>query len=602
MAKAFFYPDHSSVDGIFTGGTTYNIPPYQRPYSWQSVGKSDKNNQVIQMWDDLWLFFSENPDNNMEYFLGSMVVIADQQKLRTFEVIDGQQRLTTLLLLFAAMRCFLREVNAPTVSSAAEDQRDRLREFFRDAELQLERLLYNVEGLGLRRKLKLKIERREGAVFDLDSVLNQAIDCQAPARLQGSDRRHREVALRYFQNRDYFINRMRQTFLTAGALTEDQARRFDQFALFLQRRVALVVIKTEGFQIAYRIFEILNNRGLPLTNLDLLRNFLIKELADQQVTDAVQRWERLERSYAFTEDFVNRWTESINGKQPQFSAFNDLQIIYQREYRDSLEGPRVLRFYQDLEQDLGRYTLLMEEERIEDLDIRSAVRFVRRLDNERYNLDLLLALFRAHDYRGAAHAEVLQFLLAYRRWGLYFQLVPASGRFPTRQVYAAISQLRQGHRDQAHLNFVLDDGQRAKLALSLDEPIPDNETAKLLLAACIWDEQRAIDDVVSLQFDYEKATLEHIIPQDPDEGTNWLADFTPEFRKHYTYRVGNMTLLTQRMNSSNRHFDFSKKAQNYRKTHLPMTRELGQLAMISKEYIEQRHRELLAKLRALFEV
>jgi hypothetical protein len=59
------------------------------------------------MWDDLWEFHCNNKTDK-EYFLGSMVVI-EQSSTRTFEVVDGQQRLTTLALLFAAMSCFLQE-------------------------------------------------------------------------------------------------------------------------------------------------------------------------------------------------------------------------------------------------------------------------------------------------------------------------------------------------------------------------------------------------------------------------------------------------------------------------------------------------------------
>ena len=106
-----FTPTHRSLDQIFEPGATYLVPAYQRPYSWESLGKSDQNNQVNRMWDDLWGFFEESPPDK-EYFLGSMVIIA--RGLRTSEVIDGQQRLTTVSLLFAAMRCFLRGVGGQT--------------------------------------------------------------------------------------------------------------------------------------------------------------------------------------------------------------------------------------------------------------------------------------------------------------------------------------------------------------------------------------------------------------------------------------------------------------------------------------------------------
>ena len=138
-----FTPEHSPLDRIFAADTTYRIPAYQRPYSWQAVGKSERDSQVVQMWDDLWSFFEDNRQNNKEYFLGSMVIIEDRTKVRTFEVIDGQQRLTTLLLLFAAMRCFLQEVER---APAGFPEGSRERTWLARSTQKLESFIYNEEG------------------------------------------------------------------------------------------------------------------------------------------------------------------------------------------------------------------------------------------------------------------------------------------------------------------------------------------------------------------------------------------------------------------------------------------------------------------------
>lgn len=94
LLTAVFTPSHKSLFSLFEPGTVYIIPSYQRPYSWQALGKSDRNSQVNQMWDDLWEFFEDEELEKKEYFLGSMVLI--ERERSQYEVIDGQQRLTTV--------------------------------------------------------------------------------------------------------------------------------------------------------------------------------------------------------------------------------------------------------------------------------------------------------------------------------------------------------------------------------------------------------------------------------------------------------------------------------------------------------------------------
>lgn len=108
-----FTPEYKVINDLFAREVRYVIPEYQRPYSWGCEGKSDKNNQVNNMWDDLYGYFvSEKKES---YFLGSMVLIGNGD--RVYQVVDGQQRLTTIVLLFAAIKCFMLEV-AKEISGA----------------------------------------------------------------------------------------------------------------------------------------------------------------------------------------------------------------------------------------------------------------------------------------------------------------------------------------------------------------------------------------------------------------------------------------------------------------------------------------------------
>ena len=148
MANELFHPEHSSVNTLFTEGEKYTIPTYQRPYSWESIGKSDRNNQINNMRKDFY-DFHVNPDNvDKEYFFGSIVVF---KKVGLVQVVDGQQRLTSLMLLLASMKCFLFNIK--------DNSSPDLNTFIDGAIQTFDSLLFNKDGLDLVPTLKLKIER-----------------------------------------------------------------------------------------------------------------------------------------------------------------------------------------------------------------------------------------------------------------------------------------------------------------------------------------------------------------------------------------------------------------------------------------------------------
>lgn len=595
MGSTVFSPQHRSLDEIFSSQSTYSIPAYQRPYCWQSLGKSDRDSQVIQLWEDLIHFFQENHANSKEYFLGSMVIIQDPSKVRTFSVIDGQQRLTTLLLLFAAMRCFLRK-QAPRAPA-------ELQSWCGKAIDTLTRFIYNEAGFGLAPELKLKIMRTIGP--DMDRILESSLACEDESSALALPEKHQAAALRYYRNRAYFEEQIQGLFLAGPdrTLNLQKAAEFDGFFRFLQARVALVIITTTDFETAYGIFEILNNRGLQLNNLDLLRNFLMQEMVLAQLDAPEQRWERLEQDYRFTEDFLGRWTESVRAAQPHTSAFNDVVRFYQDPaYEPTSPGQRRIdRFMADLERNLGYYTLISDEDRIEDTAVRHAIAFIKLLGNERYGTDLLLALLRRFDYDGgAADPAMLAFLRVYRRHALYVYLL---GRFSSAQIYAAIRALRDGDDATARHIFALGPQERRQLVESLRGPIRSNEQAKRLLAAYYWyAEETDPQDVVDQQLVFDRVTLEHILPQEPAAGTNWSTDFDAAFREEYTHRLGNMTLVTLSRNASLRNFGWDRKRAAYERTRLRLTVDLAASETLTPDDIRRRHEAIVGALLRLFEL
>ncbi|MPN05739.1 hypothetical protein SDC9_152992 [bioreactor metagenome] len=97
-----FTPHSLMIQQIFgDSNALYQIPRYQRPYRWI-------DDQVEKLWDDLYEAFQEGTEN---YFLGSIILAADNIKSAYYDVVDGQQRLTTLTILLCVIRDLFPNLN-----------------------------------------------------------------------------------------------------------------------------------------------------------------------------------------------------------------------------------------------------------------------------------------------------------------------------------------------------------------------------------------------------------------------------------------------------------------------------------------------------------
>jgi uncharacterized protein with ParB-like and HNH nuclease domain len=298
-----FTPEQKVINDLFAREVKYIIPEYQRPYSWDCEGKSDRNNQVNSMWDDLYGYFSEGKKET--YFLGSMVLIGNGD--RVYQVIDGQQRLTTTVLLFAAFKCFIQDVKPTLVNP-------ELISFSNDVITEIDDLIFDKTRFGaVTLAKKVKIEKSTG--FDFDKILDAAINCETFKKddYKGTKSEYIVVAERYFKNKDYFVEQLKKCFLTNGNFEMSDAKRLNEFLHFVKNKISVVRILTDSFDVAYHIFEILNNRGLPLSNKDLFRNFIIREfdaikntdIANSQI-DPTEKWTQLEDNYELRDEFISR--------------------------------------------------------------------------------------------------------------------------------------------------------------------------------------------------------------------------------------------------------------------------------------------------------
>lgn len=217
-----------SIYRIFSNEYVFRIPPYQRPYAWTPE-------QARDLIDDLLGFMRTQPgavDEMPPYFLGSIVLIKPED-LANADVVDGQQRLTTLTLLLSAIRANVDPHSATDITQLIYEKGSQIRgtqDRFR---------------LSLRERDKEFFQRycqREGGFAELLAL---------PDSLSDSQRNLRDNA-RLFD---------------ARLKTLAEKERVD-LAQFVVTRCFLVTVATPDLDSAYRIFSVLNSRGLDLSATD----------------------------------------------------------------------------------------------------------------------------------------------------------------------------------------------------------------------------------------------------------------------------------------------------------------------------------------------
>jgi uncharacterized protein with ParB-like and HNH nuclease domain len=242
-------PTFGSLAG---NGRTFEVPPFQRDYSW------DK-----EEWEDLWLDLigiDEEGDHYMGY-----VVLQETKESKKFLIIDGQQRITTIsILIIAAVKLL-------------QDKGDTER-----AELLRNTYLSYKEPASLVYKTKLKLNRNNDYVYT-----SRLLQLQIPEYVAGLKPSEKRLVSAF----KYFLNELSKYF-------KDQ--KTEAIAAFISQKVDEKLFFTSiivGDDIdAYKVFETLNARGVKLSTADLLKNYLFSKVftrAEGEVENLERKWYRI---------------------------------------------------------------------------------------------------------------------------------------------------------------------------------------------------------------------------------------------------------------------------------------------------------------------
>lgn len=551
------------IGNIFSDQYRFQIPDYQRPYAWTTEETTD-------LLDDLKhaasAVISENGDveETSPYFLGSIVIIKKGDHEPEADVVDGQQRVTTLTILF----CVLRDLASQTSQKRAE----MIHKFICED---------SNEFNGTIGKFRLSIRERDKEFFQSHvQKMGEVQDFVAhhPGNLSDSKQRILENTKCLWEQ----------------VLRLDENQR-NVLTRFLVRRCYLVIVSTSDRGSAYRIFSVLNDRGLDLSPTDILKAGIIGGM-DEDVRDRyTEMWETYE------EDL---------GRDRFGELFSHIRMIYVKN-----------KLYRSLQDEFQEHILpatthqgFMDDvltpyhdqyKTITDASYEGAsgaetvnvfLRHLNRLDNFDW-IPPAMAFFERNPHDTASLVQFTRDLdrLAY---GLFIMRANINERI---RRYADLLHAIESSATLSDSTgpLQLTDSEKEQILQALDGPIYRKGSRVPLILLRRLDSALA-DEGAS--YDHSVISVEHVLPQSPDAGSEWIRNFPDqEERERWTHKLANLVLLSRRKNARAANYDFGRKKDEYFQqnnvTPFVLTTQVVNESEWTPEVLHRRQRDLIEVLK-----
>ncbi len=557
MSATNFNTENRTYRQMLGNGLTYRVPPFQRDYSW---GEEE--------WEDLWadILGTLAKDGEPAHYMGYLVLqTADD---RTFEVIDGQQRLTTIsLIVLAAMRVMNKII---AENRNAEDNKRRLDQI---------RATYigYLDPVTLTSRNKLALNRNNDSYYR--DYLVKLADI-LPQRGFPASTHAMRTGFEWFERklRDYVRHET------------DQGMALAQFIESMSDKLFFTVITVADELNAYKVFETLNARGVRLSATDLLKNWLFSVLArgetpQQNLIELERQWEIMVGrlgSESFP-DFLRMHWNSHHSFARQSDLFKTVRALVQMP-------ADVFTLLREMDEDIDTYLGLTQPEGSQWRDEWRMSARELRMFSVRQPYPMLMAARRRlndEDFGGLLRATSV---IAFR-----YNVIGSQHTGEQERVYhAAAMQLQK--EDSPRLQTALDvlkaiypadDAFRQDFA---DKSIKTTQSrnAKIVrYILCKLERQAG-----GIEFDAESSaySIEHVLPQSPEQGWDTFADRDLEAA---IYRLANMVMLESGKNKDLGNRPYSEKQPVLATSGIQLTKKLAdENAEWNPTRLDERQRQL----------
>lgn len=504
---------------IFSSDYKFTIPSYQRPYAWT-------DEQTNTLFDDLYDFYISNTEDN--YFLGSIVLIKEDNEPPA-DVIDGQQRLTTLTILLSIITSKLH---------GDADFKAYLQEPGRASQ-------------GPQPSPRLTLRKKDQEFFNtyiqnlkIDDLLNLDV-----ATLETEAQ----------QNIYHNAKKLKERIDVFNSEEEVAA-----FGSFLVTRCYLVVVATVNSESAYRVFSVMNSRGLPLLPIDILKSEIIGAIdntSDREKTDKyTNTWELLENNTGrdgFNDLFMHIRMIFAKSKAKK-GLLDEFRSNVLCEYSDRTKLiDDVLTPYAEA------YSIIKNSAFVSsDTDcmreINNNLRWLNKIENSDW-IPSTLKFFTLHkteptEIKGfiskMERLSAFLYIASYdvnKRIERYKKLLDELDNSPTASVTSLSS-----------INLTDDEKQQFIDILKGDVYTMVSRKRNYIIMRLNWfvSDGEIINEPKTL-------TIEHVLPQTINPTSQWAEWWTEDIASSWRHKIGNLVPLARRQNSEAQNYDFDIKKERY---------------------------------------
>lgn len=540
MAATNFKTENNTFRKLIGNGLTYRIPRFQRDYSWTD-----------DEWEDLWMDLQGTLQTGGEpaHYMGYLVLQSADDK--TFEVIDGQQRLTTVsIIVLAVLKNLQRLIDLGNDAEANTRRMEQIRQTY----------IGYLDPVTLVARAKLTLNRNNNRYYQ---------DYLVPlGHLPQRGFRASEHLLR--KAFEWFDKRVGE-FLRKS--TGNEGMRLAQFVEDLSDRLFFTVITVTDELNAYKVFETLNARGVRLSATDLLKNYLFSVLDkggnhdDHELRSLEDRWEAMVGrlgAESFPDFLRVHWNSRRN-----FARQAELFKTIRNKVRTREEVFQLLR---EMEQDLDAYLALSSPEASEWPQEAKTYASTLKTFNVRQPYPLLLAAHRAFD--AADFAGLMRACVVI---SLRFNVICGYSTAEQERTYNSVAE-RIAKGEIGNLGAALsamqsiypnDAAFRAAFAEKAIRTTQSRNNRVVRYILCALEKHLSGQDY---NFASDAFNIEHVLPQNPNAG--WEA-FTDEEADALVYRLGNMTLMQSGANKDLGNVPYAQKLAMLAQSGFAITRKIA---------------------------
>lgn len=567
MAATNFNTRNDTYRKLMGNGLTYRVPRFQRDYSW---GEDE--------WDDLWhdILSTIDPAGEPAHYMGYLVLKSTDD--RKFDVIDGQQRLTTLsLIALAALSQLKRLINDGQDVESTEKRSEGLRHTY----------IGYLDPVSLVPQSKLTLNRNNDSYYQTYLV---PLSDHLPRRGFKASEHSLRKAFEWFDKRILeFAQDHSDQGLSVAKLIED-----------MSDKLFFTVITVTDELNAYKVFETLNARGVRLSATDLLKNYLFSLLDRdgqhvQEIAALEDRWEQIIGRLGAESfpDFLRMHWISRWSLVRQSELFKTIR----QKVTDRAEAFSLLH---DMETDMDTYLALTQPDASQWRPEWKEFARNLRMFSVRQPIPLLLAAHRTlveRDFEVLLRAVVM---ISFR----YNVIGNLQTSDQERTYHALASRISKGETGSIGsillaLRAVYPSDDRFRAAFAA-KAISVKQSRNRRVARYILAKLESQASGSSVDFESGAVSLEHICPTNPSEG--W-EQFTDEDVESLTSRIGNMLLLETNRNRDIGNSPYSIKRQSYVESTYLVPRELAEnCEHWTPDRIEARQQEMAKTATAIWRI